>query len=224
MLEKIKKFIVNPFLDIYQLLKSDKTESILWLWFIVCALIMFVIYISNNYSLNLNLVGDAMWGIFWTLISTIVLIFVIESYRLQKEEIKKTTEALEGQENAMILQQVQSMVIEGLKMSNNHLRDLETFIKQTHSSWESMLLRSYIRNWDDLERDYKKWRLDMLLSYFQTLSFIEELITKSFTKSEANRANLLQLSKAQISKDIFEVYNRISIIDTELPKIKYLFQ
>ncbi len=148
------KWIVEPFIEIYGSLRSNKSEGILWVWFITFLWILSVIYFwSSPKGLNLNLVGDAMWWIFGTLISTIVLIFVIESYRLQKEELKKTTEALEGQEWAMNEQRFQDHFFRLIELFNSNKRKLVYKYSYNESlerfSFEDILskLLEWIINW-----------------------------------------------------------------------------
>lgn len=116
------KWLIEPFVEIYNSLRSNKSEGILWIWLIVCWTIITVIYFWGNDDLQLNLVGDAMWWIFGTLISTIVLIFVIESYNLQKKELEETRKVLEWQEGAMNEQRFQDNFFRLIELFNSHRR------------------------------------------------------------------------------------------------------
>ncbi len=222
MIKIINNWIIKPLKEFYILLKSDEIEGILAIWWVV---LVTIIILMNFCKINLNEVWDAMWGIFGTFISTIVLIFVISSYKLQKEELKKTTDALEGQEKSMKEQKIQSLIIELLKMSDKHLMDFEKFLIGIYPWWStSWLLKSYIANGNDLENHYDQKLLSPLLSYFKTLKYIEELITSTYPhENDIVRNGMLSLVKNQINLDIIKAYPKLKLHDANFIAFDYLF-
>jgi len=220
MLQKIKKLFIYPFLDIYILLKSNRTESIISIWFISCVLIMLTIYFSNDYNLNLNLVGDAMWWIFGTLISTIVLVFVVESYKLQKKELEDTRKVLKWQEDTMREQRVQSLVIELLSLSQRHL---DSFISKND-------ITQYLRTStaEKISKDLLEWELNSIINHFRTLKYIESIIENEYKNDDLKMKQYLYLIESQINDNIRVLYNSIiglkEWVDKELITFNYLFK
>lgn len=110
----------NYFKKIRDELNLDYTKfMITWVF---CWTLLAITIKKSSWELKLNELWDAMWWIFWTLISTLVFVFVLKTYYLQKEELEKTTEALEGQEKVMNEQRFQDNFFRLIELFNQHRR------------------------------------------------------------------------------------------------------
>lgn len=204
---------------------SYKVEGAIILWFIT-----FCYILSFNKSLELNLVWDAIGWIFGSFISTIVLIFVVRSYQLQKTELLETRKILEWQEEAMKEEKIQSLVIELLTLSQKHI---ENFIKHDlyvkYPTAAGNLIEAYNTNRTDteVESDVKNSAINSIISYFRTLKYIEDLIFNNYGDNTSKRDDYLQLLESQITKDIRMLYVRLSKLkswkDLEKIQFQYLF-
>jgi hypothetical protein len=207
----------------------DEINGLLFIWLISCSLIYIWI---KSWGFQLDVLWNAVWGIFGTLISTIVLIFVIESYKiqskafsLQENELEKTRVVLQSQEEAIKEQKIQSLVIELLKMSDKHLIDFEKFLIGIYTWWStSWLFKSYIANGNDLENHYDQKLLSPLLSYFKTLKYIEELIINTYPdENNTIKDRMISLVKNQINLDIIKAYPKLKLHDPDFITFDYLF-
>lgn len=212
------------------LLKSNKIEWFLVLWLLAFLSIYALVLLSAD-KVKLNIVWDAMSGIFWTLISTLVFIFVVQSYSLQKEELKKTTEALEGQESAMKEQKMQSLVIELLTLSQSHIEnfrnDLRKLFTSSNTDPITLLYNSYSSE-GELIQNIKNWRLNNLISYFRTLKHIESLLILNYADNRRILQDYIELLDSQITDNIRSLYDKLikvkTGIDLEKIRFEYLFK
>lgn len=228
--------IINEFKDLLKFLKemkvllnSDKIEGFIVIWVLTFLWISVLVILFNKY-LKLNEVGDALWGIFGTLISTLVFIVVVQSYKLQKEELKKTTDALEWQEDAMKEQKLQSMTISLLELSQNHLsnfRDTLVASKFSTPHWRDVI-SLYIQGSPTIEIDIKEWILNNAIYYFRTLKYIESMIIEESLWNHLLLRSYISLLESQVTDNIRSLYNELiwikTGIDLEKIRFKYLFK
>ena len=89
--------------NLLEFFKDPPIVTIIIVWLLFLASFWFFIFkYSEKFALN-NL-WDAMWGIFWTLISTLALIFVAYSYLIQRETLKVQKAELEATRKEFIEQ------------------------------------------------------------------------------------------------------------------------
>ncbi len=213
-----------------KLLKSNEIEWVLIIWGIFFFWVAFLVIFLNE-RFHLNEIWDAMWGIFGTLISTCVFIFVVHSYKLQKEELRKTNEALMWQGESMKDQKMQSLTIELLSLCQNHLETFKSEQSKIYPTSYGDMVQVFLANTnteDEIKLNIRKGGLTSMIKYFRTLKYAEDMICKTYSWNEEKIKIYIDLLDSQITDNIKRLYNTIykmkTGLDSEKISFTYLFQ
>lgn len=224
----------NIFINLKNKSKLDEINWLLIIWLISSLLTYIWI---KFFGMQLDALWDAVWGLFGTLISTVVLIFVIQSYKiqskafsLQEKELEKTRAVLQSQEEAMKEQRIEQMIMNLLELSKNHLNDFRKILgdkKNSTLNSQKDIITSYIERTLDTHKDIQKWILDSAIYYFRTLKYIEDQIIFEYSNNSKILKKYNWLLETQITDNLRTLHwlllNSKEWIDKNLITFEYLF-
>lgn len=181
----MKKSILNSVVKYY---KEPPITAVIILW--GCILVLLLFFIKNKFLLDWNLLGDAMWWIFWTLISTITLIFVAYSFEaqhtalnIQKDELEATRKEFEKQNDVMRKDSFENTFFKLTEKQQNLIEYFQWWDKKWYDALH-INENSFIYDPEFFGRSSSPPLAEYIKNYIRINEVIIDLIEENFKKDE----------------------------------------